>query len=63
MHRIIFTLSAADSDALVRMARTDCRPLKDQLVFLVREAATRRGLLPADVQEGQRNEAATRRAA
>ena len=57
-------LSVEEHHALTTLARQECRLSSDQLRFLLREAATRRGLLPAEpVKEGQRYESATRRAA
>ena len=48
MHRIILTLDPVDSAALLHMARSDCRPLKDQIRYILRQEATKRGLLPQE---------------
>jgi hypothetical protein len=44
--KINLHLDEADHRALLEMARADCRPLREQLRYLVRDAARRRGLIP-----------------
>jgi hypothetical protein len=39
-----------DFSALLEMSRTDCRPVREQVRFLVREEAKRRGLLKPEAQ-------------
>jgi hypothetical protein len=57
--RINVPLSGGEITALIRMAEMDCRQPREQLRFLLREEASKRGLLPCDQQgapelDGQR---------
>lgn len=50
MHRIVLLWPEPETAALLRMARDDGRPAKEQLLHIVREAARARGitLVPSD---------------
>ena len=50
MSRITVPLDQAELEALVRMADEACRPPRLQLRHILREEATRRGLLSPDTQ-------------
>lgn len=58
--RLTVTLAEDERVALQRMAEDECRYPREQLRFLLREEAQKRGLLviPATVQEGQREQRA-----
>jgi len=40
------SLDSSEMTALIAMSKADCRPLAEQLRFLLRIAAQQRGLLP-----------------
>jgi hypothetical protein len=44
--RLMVTLGRGESSALQAMSEADCRPLREQMRYLLREAAQQRGLLP-----------------
>ncbi len=48
MTRISALLGKAELAALLDMATADCRRLREQMRYLLREEAKRRGLLPAE---------------
>jgi hypothetical protein len=39
-------LDSSEMTALIAMSKADCRPLSEQMRYLLREAARTRGLLP-----------------
>jgi hypothetical protein len=45
-HNIYVPLEQADARALIDMAQTECRHPREQMVYLLRAEAQRRGLLP-----------------
>lgn len=45
--RLTISLTPAESDALRRMVELDFRPPREQLRWLLRQEAQRRGLLPS----------------
>jgi hypothetical protein len=50
MMRINVPLEESEAKALICMAETDCRQPREQLRYLLREAAQSRGLLPQLIQ-------------
>ncbi len=48
--RLMITLTSNECDALMSMADTDLRDPREQLRYLLREEAGRRGLLPNEQQ-------------
>ena len=46
--RLTISLSTDEHEALLRMAQAECRHPRDQLRFLLREEACKRGLLASD---------------
>lgn len=46
--RITITIAAEERQALQTMARKEIRPLKDQIRYLLRQEAVKRGLLPQE---------------
>jgi hypothetical protein len=49
-HKVILTLSPAEQAALTRLAEQDMRPPREELRFILREAAKARGLWPDDAE-------------
>jgi hypothetical protein len=50
--RINVPLDRSEATALIRMAEDDCRQPREQLRYLLREAARLRGLLPTAPTSG-----------
>ena len=46
--KVVITLDSLERNIVQTMARQDMRGPKDQVRFLIREAARERGLLPTD---------------
>jgi hypothetical protein len=53
--RIVVALAADERKALCEMARRDLRDPRDQLRYVLREAARIRGLLPTESQPNEVN--------
>jgi hypothetical protein len=51
LNRLTVSFTAEESEALERMSMEDFRPPKDQIRWLLREEAQRRGLLSKEVAE------------
>ncbi len=49
--RLTITLAEDERVALQRMAESDCRYPREQMRYLLRQEACKRGLLPKDHQE------------
>ncbi len=45
--RMYVKFTAEEMEAILSISRAECRPPREQMRFLVREAARARGLLPA----------------
>lgn len=54
--RISVPLESADLQALVLMAQADCRHPRHEMLWLLRQEATRRGLLAAGAQQAEREQ-------
>ncbi len=54
--RLMVTLTGEEPSALTRMAADDCRDPREQLRYLLREEARRRGLLAEGQQEEEHAE-------
>jgi hypothetical protein len=48
--RVVVPLSADERGALIRIAEVECRDPREQLRFLLREEAQRRGLIPYETE-------------
>ena len=51
LKRLTISFTPEESRALQRMVETDFRPPKDQVRWLLRREAEKRGLLPGNTQE------------
>ncbi len=56
MARINVPLARSEVVALVRMAESECRQPREQMRYLLREDACRRGLLSKEYQEQHKEE-------
>jgi hypothetical protein len=51
--RVNVPLDTSELTALVQMAKTDCRHPREQMRYLLREEAYKRGILPSEQTEGR----------
>lgn len=58
--RMVLTFPHNERDALIEMARRDLRDPRDQLRYLLRDAARQRGLLPDDQPTKEAHDATQR---
>ena len=56
--RLTITLAPEERDLLDRLSQADLRPVKEQLRWLLRQEATRRGLCPYEAAESAQPEVA-----